>query len=128
MLPLTSLKNNSILKIKINRRSGAFFHFIIGGWGGGRVGCAWGVVVDSCTTLFTNVRTTCTCSAFAQRPASEHQGADDDEIRHRESPGEILARTTQELEELRSENKKLRRRFHPADGQVRTYVRKMMCT
>lgn len=59
------------------------------------------------------------CSAFAQRSGSEHQGADNDDIRHRESRSEILARTAQELEELRSENVELRRRWLPPVGQVR---------
>ena len=52
------------------------------------------------------------CSAFAQRDAAERQDADDDAIRHRETSAELLARTTQELEELRAENAKLRRREH----------------
>ncbi len=58
------------------------------------------------------------CSAFAQRPAGDRQGLDDDEIRHRESSAEILARTTHELEELRSENEELRKRALPASSTV----------
>lgn len=53
----------------------------------------------------------CTCgSAFAHREAADRQEPADDDIRHRETSTELLARTTQELEELRAENSKLRKR------------------